>query len=88
MDLLHVGKTTKEEVFVSLGEPDIINADDRCIIYLWDKVRLILIPLVPVQKGADPVLAAYMYRTYELILCFDDQGILNRKEVRKKIKID
>jgi len=36
--LLRPGVTTKEEVFLLLGEPDIASKDGQSITYIWTKV--------------------------------------------------
>jgi outer membrane protein assembly factor BamE (lipoprotein component of BamABCDE complex) len=37
--LLQPGVTTKEDVFLLLGEPDYTSDDDRCIGYRWRKAK-------------------------------------------------
>lgn len=83
MNALQPGTTTKEDVFVGFGEPDIVSANGNCLTYTWDKIKLIWI-----LAGNTGATGGTVDSIYELVLCFDDQGLLNRKELKKKTKFD
>jgi hypothetical protein len=75
------GTTTKEDVFLTLGEPDIVSAGGNCLTYTWEKAKLVW-----VLGGYGGAAGGTIDRRYELVLCFDDQGLLIRKELKKEFK--
>ncbi len=76
---LKVGATTKEEVFLLLGEPDFVTEDGRRLGYAWTRVKAWLL------------LGGYGYgkieeivRSYFLRLTFDADDLLAHMEVIKQ----
>jgi hypothetical protein len=78
MSTLQPGTTTKEYVLLTLGEPDEVYANGSCLTYTWEKVKFLW--LLAGGSNAD---AGAIDRKYDLILCFDDGGLLVRKVLRK-----
>ncbi len=68
---LRLGSTTREEVLLFLGEPDLRRDDDRCFAYVWGEVWGFV--------GGDSS-GANLTRHLALMLSFDDSGRLLRKE--------
>jgi hypothetical protein len=85
VNTLQLGTTTKDDVFLGFGEPDIVSDNANCITYTWEKVKLFWL-LAGGAGGAGTVLGGTVGRKYDLFLCFDDQGLLTQKELTKKFK--
>jgi hypothetical protein len=69
---LQPGVTTKEEVLLMLGEPDLVSEDGQHFGYAWSKVKLIVILVAP--TGGD---AGEWGRNYVLHIAFDaDQRVV------------
>lgn len=74
LDFLTVGKTTREEVILSLGQPSASFEHDRILTYRLgtsgEKAYYIVSPktLIPSQA------ASWDNVTYSLVILFDDQG--------------
>jgi hypothetical protein len=83
MSTLQLGTTTKEYVFITFGEPDMVSVGGDCLTYKWEKVRLIWI-IAGGAGGGGAILGGDMGHKYDLVLCFDDQGLLTRKDLKKK----
>ncbi len=82
MEFLEVGSTTVEEVLLNLGNPDVTKEYERVFIYEWNtESELILIVAIWPYGGTDKKYT--YYKTYQLLIEFDDIGIvksLERKE--------
>ena len=76
---LQPGVTTKEEVFLQLGEPDHVSDDGRRLGYAWGKVRA----LVLVGGGYSGAIAE-VKRSYLLQVTFDANGRLAALSVVKQ----
>lgn len=76
---LQSGVTTKEEVFLSLGEPDYVSDDGRRLGYGWSKVKALII-----VGGYGTGAVAEAKRNYLLQLTFDPQGRLISHNVVKQ----
>jgi hypothetical protein len=75
------GHTTKDEVFLALGEPDEVSPDENRLVYRWRKLKFAaLITGLPPTASAD-VTAEEKYR---LVLTFDERG----RVLQKKVEID
>jgi len=68
-------QTTKEEVFLALGEPDEVSPDGNRLVYRWTKVKAVLIIVgpgggvsIPIKKG------------YKLIITLDERGVVLHRE--------
>jgi outer membrane protein assembly factor BamE (lipoprotein component of BamABCDE complex) len=64
---LRPGVTTKEEIFLSLGEPDFVSEDGRRLGYAWTKVKAIYAIAGPYGGGA----SGEVQRSYVLEASFD-----------------
>lgn len=78
-ETLKPGETTKEDVFIKLGEPDEVSPDGRCLVYKWEKVKAIWF-----VGGYGSAAAGTFDRIYSLGLCFDDRGLFLRHDVKKE----
>jgi outer membrane protein assembly factor BamE (lipoprotein component of BamABCDE complex) len=75
---LQPGLTTKEEVFLSLGEPDFVSEDGRRLAYEWSKVKALIL-VGSTASGA----VAEAKRKYLLQISFDRQDRLTDISVVK-----
>ena len=78
--LIIPGQTTKEDVFLALGEPDEVSRHGSWIAYQWTKVKgfwLIIIPAGP------PI---QMERDYSVIITFDDHGLVLKREFHSTVR--
>lgn len=80
-ELIVPGKTTKEDVFLSLGEPDWVSLDETSFTYRWTKVRAILI--VPGSPYAGGGTGGTFDRDYGLVIDFDNNGVVSAYEFWK-----
>ena len=67
------GQTTKQEVFLALGEPDEVSLDGKTLAYRWAKVKLLIVG----YYGALPV-----GKKYKLLITFDERGVVTQREVQ------
>ena len=67
--VLQPGVTTKEEVFLTLGEPDYTSEDGRRLGYAWTKVKAVW-----VVAGYGNAAGGEIKRSYVLETTFDDQN--------------
>ena len=75
-----VGRTTRAEVLLALGEPDGVFAEDRVFAYLWSRAAgyfFFAILAGPASGGS----ATTVGKGYILVIEFDDRGIVRRREV-------
>ena len=63
---LSVGVTTREEVLLTLGEPDFVSVDGRRFGYLWSKVKAIWF-----VGGYGAAAAGEVVRSYLIEISFD-----------------
>ena len=73
------GQTTKQEVFLALGEPDEVSPDGKTLAYRWAKVKLLLL----FGRGALPV-----GKKYKLLITFDEHGVITQREVQDSFALD
>ena len=74
------GHTTKEEVFLALGEPDEVSPDGSSFVYRWAKVKLLIVG--PSYGG--PV---EMGKKYKLIITFDEHRVVTQREVQESFTL-
>ena len=72
---LEVGKTTREEVLLRLGEPSASLNEGKIFIYDWSVVRGYAAVAMQTFIGAGEI-----EKDYQVILEFDEQGLLTRGE--------
>jgi hypothetical protein len=75
---LTTGLTTKEEIFLSLGEPDYASEDGRRLGYAWTKVKAVW-----VIAGQGSAAAGEIQRSYVLVATFDDSNRVFRVQLQK-----
>jgi hypothetical protein len=83
LGFLEVGSTTIEEVLLNLGEPDHTRDNERDFIYQWSKESgLVFLDFAPgVASGAHKYT---YYKTYQLLIEFDDIGIVKGFETKEE----
>jgi hypothetical protein len=71
-----VGKPTKLDVYLTLGEPDGVSADGRCLFYRWEKIKVIWFIVLPPSFAA----GGEYYKKYAFAIFFDENGYFLRSE--------
>lgn len=71
------GRTTKAEVILHLGEPDLVSEDGRRMVYRWTKVRGYMVIMVP-GGGATPAIP----KNYYLVIDFNEQDLAVNREIK------
>ena len=71
-------ETTKEDVFLALGEPDEVSPDRRSLIYRWVKLKFLLIPMT---SAAAPI--PEVWKQYQLLIAFDEHEVVTRREIQE-----
>lgn len=77
IDEIVVGATTREEVLLELGEPDLMGLTDDRIVYRWEVVVGYLIPAVGPGNEIGRV-----SREHELEIIFDEAGVVKERTLR------
>jgi hypothetical protein len=77
---LQPGITTKEDVFLRLGEPDYYSEDGQVIGYAWTKVGAILM-----VGGYGSAAAAEIGKSYLFEISFDSSNYIARVELRRDL---
>jgi hypothetical protein len=73
---LQVGRTTRAEVLLNLGEPERAWREQRLFVYYWETEPFWIAGVVyPAAGGAAPV----RWRVHFLLLEFDEAGLLKRR---------
>ena len=78
-ELIVPGETTKEDVFLSLGEPDEVSLDETSFTYRWTKVIAIWFVATSGYTGG----FVDMERDYNIVIDFDKNGVVSAYEFRK-----
>lgn len=74
---LVVGATTKEDVLLALGQPDLVMSNGATFIYKWEKIKGIGISLVPLPNALGAPVD--FQKDFQLRLKFDENGVLVEK---------
>jgi len=74
LGFLEVGSTKREEVLLTLGLPEYTYDHERAFVYQWDTASGVW---VSGKKSLS-------YKTYELLIEFDDIGIVKGFETREE----
>jgi len=76
------GQTTKQDVFLGLGEPDEASPDGSRLVYRWIKVKAIVHwpCFFPGCVGG----SSKFVKWYALIITFDEPGLVLHREVHSK----
>lgn len=72
--------TTKEEVLLKLGEPDLVLNHERIFVYRWEMVAAYFF-----VGGYGSGTGGPIQRPHFLIIEFDDRNIVSRHEVRESV---
>lgn len=75
------GKTTLEEVFLMLGEPDTISSDERRAAYEWTKVKALW-----AVGGANTAITGSIEKETLFVIEFDSLGVVSGTKVESKYK--
>ena len=75
------GQTTKEDVFLALGEPDEVSPDGSRLVYRWTKVKLVLIIVGPGGGASIPIT-----KGYKLIITLDERGVVLHREFHGELE--
>ena len=82
LQFMNVGSTTREEVLLNLGGPDLFSVG---FVYRWmTEYGFILIGLIGPSLGG----RADVYSVYELVIEFDDNGIVKHYETNRIYRWD
>lgn len=76
LDSIIVGETSKEEMFLRLGEPDVVLDERRVYEYHWEKIKGIFI----VGGGYSAAGGAWTKKS-RLVIEFDDQGLVMDRRI-------
>ena len=71
------GQTTKEDIFLALGEPDEVSPDGRQLAYHWTKVKVFLAAFG--GRGSEE-----FKKEYYLIITFDERGAVMHREFQSR----
>jgi outer membrane protein assembly factor BamE (lipoprotein component of BamABCDE complex) len=77
LGFLEVGSTKREEVLLTLGLPDSTQDHERVIIYEWN-TKSEVVWLIATYGGGTGTIKDTTYTTYQLLIEFDDIGIVKR----------
>jgi hypothetical protein len=80
IDSVKPGTTSKEDVLLRLGEPDLVIKNERVLGYRWQKAQAYLIAGGPGAGGGGPIMTTYL-----LLLEFDENNVLLRAELKSKL---
>lgn len=83
-DMFLVGKTTKLDVYLTLGEPDEVSDDGKCLIYRWRKIKTIWFIVGPAGGGA----AGVVSKKHAFAIFFDENGYFLRSESTSEFQHD
>lgn len=72
--------TSKEEVLLKLGEPDLVLSRERIFVYRWEMVAAYFAVGAYGGGAVGPI-----QRTHFLIIEFNDKNIVSRHEVRGSV---
>ena len=70
------GQTTKQDVFLTLGEPDEASPDGSRLVYRWIKVKALVF-------GPGPG-GTTLVKWYFLAITFDERGVVSHREVHSE----
>lgn len=80
MELLEVGSTTREEVLLNLGAPDIVEGDESVFTYSWSTKAGILYFYFLGEDQTKPMSA----KDHRLYIEFDENGIVKNYEIEEE----
>jgi outer membrane protein assembly factor BamE (lipoprotein component of BamABCDE complex) len=78
LDFINVGKTTKEEILLKIGEPDWSSNEDNTFEYHWSMVKgyvvIIIVFFVPYGGASGTANAIPWVKKHYFLIQFDDQN--------------
>jgi hypothetical protein len=77
---LEEGKTTREDVLLRFGEPDVVMGDQRILVYHWEVSKGYWLLVAGGPYGAGGVAGGDIPKNYLFMLEFDEEGRLKRFE--------
>ncbi len=81
MELVEVGSTTREEVLLNLGGPDIVEGDESVFTYIWSTKAGILYFALWGDRGQTKPMSA---KDHQLRIEFDENGIVKNYEIEQE----
>ena len=82
LQFMNVGSTTREEVLLNLGDPDLFSVG---FVYRWMTEYSFILILIGTGVGGG---RADVYSVYELVIEFDDNGIVKHYETNRIYRWD
>ena len=85
-----VGATTREDVFLMLGEPTSSYADGSCVWYTWTKVKALWGWMLAFGYGGGGSAggAGYVETDYVLVIRFDEHGVVTEREFQPQTRFE
>jgi hypothetical protein len=80
IDSVKPGETSKGDLLLRLGEPDLIVKEERVLGYRWQKAQAYFFVGGPGGGGGAPIMTTYLF-----LLEFDEKNILLRAELKNKL---
>jgi hypothetical protein len=80
IDSMKPGVTSKEDVVLRLGEPDLVVNSERVLGYRWQKAQAYLFAGGPGAGVGAPIMTTYL-----LLLEFNEKDVLLRAELKSKL---
>ena len=75
------GVTTREDVFLTLGEPDEQSPDERRMIYRWTKVKALW-----AIGGSGAAVSGTVEKESQFVITIGDDGVVSGKRVEARYK--
>jgi hypothetical protein len=79
-DSMKPGATSKEDVLLKLGEPDLVVKSGRVLGYRWQKAQAYLFVGGPGGATGGPIMTTYLF-----LLEFNEEDVLLRAELKSKL---
>jgi len=79
---MEVGSTKKEEVLLTLGPPNYTRDNERDFIYQWNTESGLVLEIA--GMGGSRTEKYTYYKTYQLLIEFDDIGIVKGFEIKEE----
>ena len=80
IDSVKPGATSKGDVLLKLGEPDLVVKNEKVLGYRWQKAQAYLFAGGPGGGGGGPIKTTYL-----LLMEFDENNVLLRAELKSKL---
>jgi len=80
LEFIEVGSTKKEEIFLNLGDPDIVSEEQKVFEYMWMTKTGYWLWLGPSDYNLD----TWFLHFYTLRIDFDEDGIVTSYSIEKE----